>query len=248
MRKVDLLVVAAHPDDAELYVGGTILRTLDRGGSVAICDLTEGEMASRGTVESRRAETEAATSLLGLDPSTDRVNLGLPDGRLDDTDRAVTLLADVIRRYSPDIVVIPSPDRHPDHTAANRIGRRAWYLAGLTNYETPSSDASAHRPRLLLEVDHVHESAPDLVLDISAQYERKIRAIEAYGTQFSLNPDDTSPATLISDPSFATAMTARMRSHGFSIGVEYGEAFRIIGGPVPISDLRDLLVESNRPV
>ena len=241
---VDILCVAAHPDDAELYAGGTLIRTIDNGGSVAICDLTKGEMASRGTVETRRAETETACKILGVPFETHRVNLGLPDGRLTDSNEAIEKLVAVIRRFAPDILLVPSPeDRHPDHGAANRIGRRAWYLAGLVNFESDHPDENpAHRPRLLLEFDHVRESEPDVVVDISAQYERKVRAIEAYGTQFGTDTDDTeSVATLIADPSFARGMTARMQRLGFQIGCAYGEGFSLVGSPVPLNDLRDLL-------
>lgn len=251
MNDVDILVIAAHPDDAELHVGGTIIRTIDRGGRVAICDLTRGERGTRGSAELRAAETAGANGSLGIDPA-DRVNLGIPDGDIRITPDNLLRLITVIRRARPDILLIPSDDdRHPDHGNASALAREAWFNAGLRAVITEDAGVpqEAHRPARLITFDHAWESEPEFIVDISEQFERKLAALAAYGSQFRMpgKGDDQEsgaadePETFISTHDFMEYMIARMRRLGFRIGVRYGEGFRQIDSPIKVNDLRDLL-------
>ncbi len=243
---VDILCVAAHPDDAELYCGGTLLATADRGGSFAICDLTAGERGSRGSRQTRGSETREANRQLGLD-ETRRLNLEIPDGSVRTTEENITRLVEAIRHFSPDILLIPSSeDRHPDHGNAHRLAHEAWFNAGLIAVETRRDGKAQQpaRPRYLLTYDHVYESDPDIVVDITAQFERKLGALRAYGTQFTLpgsvEAESDLPQTLISGTDFFEYIVARMRRNGFRIGTTYGEGFHLVGSPVPFADLRSL--------
>ena len=245
-EKVDILCVAAHPDDAELYCSGTLMATAERGGSWAICDLTAGERGSRGSVEIRRDETIEANRRMGL-PEHRRLNLGLPDGSIRLTEVSISRLVEAIRHFSPDILLIPSPaDRHPDHGNAHRLGHEAWFNAGLVAVETSfqGEGQSPWRPRHLLTYDHVFESEPDIIVDISSTFQRKVEALAAYGTQFTLpgkeRSEEAGRGTLISGTDFFEFIVARMRRNGFRIGAEYGEGFHLVGSPVPMNDLRAL--------
>lgn len=247
---VDILCVAAHPDDAELHCGGSLLRTAALGGSFAICDLTEGERGTRGTRQTRSAETEEACRRMGLDRSR-RVNLAIPDGGITATPEHLTRLVRTIRHFRPSILLIPSPDdRHPDHGAAHRLAREAWFNAGLRGVasETDGRPQEAFRPGTLLTYDHAWEREPDVVVDISDVFERKLDLLAAYGTQFSVPGRDRGdrmgseePETFISGENFMSYMIARMRRYGFQIGAEYGEAFHLPSGPVGLDDLRNLV-------
>ena len=244
--RVDILCIAAHPDDAELHCGGTLLATAAQGGTFAICDVTAGERGTRGSAETRRRETEEACRRMGLEGSR-RVNLGIPDGSIRITEENITRLVTTIRHFAPDILMIPSAeDRHPDHGNTHRLAREAWFNAGLPAVTTTLDDIEQkpHRPGTLLYYDHAWEGEPDVIVDISPYFDRKLDALAAYGTQFHVpGRDDTGdsiegPATFISGPEFMTYMVARMRRYGFMIGTEYGEAFHHPTSPVPLNDIR----------
>lgn len=247
---VDILCVAAHPDDAELYCAGTLLATTDREGSFAICDVTAGERGTRGSRQTRAAETREANRRLGLS-ETRRVNLGVPDGSIRTSSENISRLVETIRHFSPDILLIPSPeDRHPDHGNTHRLAHEAWFNAGLTGVKTEryGEPQVPTRPRHLLTYDHLYENEPDIIVDISAQFERKIAALGAYGTQFTIPGSESEgtgdePQTLISGTDFFEYIVARMRRNGFRIGTSYGEGFHLVGSPVPMADLRSLAVK-----
>ncbi len=178
---IDLLAIAPHPDDAELLCGGTLLRAADLGRKTAILDLTAGELGSRGTPETRRAEAEQAAALLGL---RERRNLALPDARIQNDEATRVLLVEALRELRPRTVILPYFEgRHPDHRIAAQLGYDACYLAGLKNY--PAAGVP-HRPAKVLSAlayrEHAHK--PTFVVDTSAVFERKLEAIRCYASQF----------------------------------------------------------------
>jgi N-acetylglucosamine malate deacetylase 1 len=178
---VDILAIAAHRDDVELTCAGTLLRAVDAGYQVAILDLTQGETGTRGSVSLRAEEAERAAELLGV---TERRNAGLPDAHLQNSDAARKLVVEQIRDFAPRVVILPFPmGRHPDHRVASELGRDASFLAGLERYD---ASGSAHRPHKLLYALSYREDPvkPSFVVDISAQFERKLAAIKCYGSQF----------------------------------------------------------------
>jgi len=247
----DLLAIAAHPDDIELYVSGSLMRTADLGGSFAICDLTRGERGTRGSAETRGKETEEANKIMGIDASR-RCNLEIPDGdiRLNEENRG--RLVQAIRHFRPRILIFPSvSDRHPDHENAHRLVREAWFTAGLSTVETEyqGRPQEPYRPDIQLTFCHVWEFEPDMIVDISDQFERKLATIAAYSSQFTIPSVNTNsdtncsqePETLISGENFMEYLIARMRRWGFIIGARYGEGFQKLDSPIKINDLRDLL-------
>jgi bacillithiol biosynthesis deacetylase BshB1 len=178
---IDLLAIMAHPDDAELLCAGALLAAQDRGKRTAVLDLTGGERGSWGDVQTRAAEANAAARILGL---TERRSAGLPDGALMNSPEARATTAAHIRALKPHVVIAHWPDaRHPDHRAASEIARDACFLAGVRNADVAGEP---HRPHKLLYALTYAENAPraTFVADVTAQMERKLEAIFAFGTQF----------------------------------------------------------------
>ncbi|MEZ4425899.1 MAG: bacillithiol biosynthesis deacetylase BshB1 [Gemmatimonadota bacterium] len=181
MDPLDLLVVMAHPDDAELLCGGTLLKCADQGLRTGVLDLTRGESGTSGTAERRAREAEEAARALGL---AVRRNAGLPDARLENTLSARMAVATLLRELRPVIVVTHWPvARHPDHRVAAEIARDASFLSGLRGFE---GAGDPHRPRNVLHALAFHDDAPtpSFVVDISAQIDRKIEALRCYASQF----------------------------------------------------------------
>ncbi|MGH7629432.1 MAG: bacillithiol biosynthesis deacetylase BshB1 [Gemmatimonadales bacterium] len=178
---VDILAIAAHRDDVELTCAGTLLRAVDAGYRAAVLDLTAGEAGTLGNATVRAAEAEAAARVLGL---TERRNAGLPDARIANDEPSRRVLIEQIRHFQPRVVILPFPvGRHPDHRIASELGRDACYLAGLARYEAAGSP---HRPHKLLYALAYREDPvkPTFVVDVSAQFERKMAAIRCYASQF----------------------------------------------------------------
>jgi bacillithiol biosynthesis deacetylase BshB1 len=178
---VDILAIAAHRDDVELTCAGTLLKAVDAGYTVGILDLTAGETGTRGSASLRAEEAERAARLLGV---TERRNAGLPDAHLQNSDESRRMVVEQIRYFAPRVVILPFPiGRHPDHRIASELGRDASFLAGLQRY---SAEGTAHRPHKLLYALSYREDPvkPTFVVDISAQFERKLAAIKCYGSQF----------------------------------------------------------------
>lgn len=225
---LDLLVLAPHPDDAELCCGGLLALAAQRGQRAGIADLTRGELASNGTPAIREREAAAAAEILGL---STRINLGLPDGglRADDPEQLDALVG-ALRTHKPALVLAPWTEaRHPDHAATGRLARTATFLAGLVNHR-PDLGAP-FRPTRLLHYPMRVEVSPDLVVDTSATWETKRRAIACHASQLG-----GKAATLISDPvAGGEAFAVRDRYWGASIGVAHGEPY-VLGSPVPVSD------------
>ncbi len=239
MEAIDLLAVMPHPDDAELLAGGTLARMAERGYRVGVCDLTRGEMASRGSVDERAREAAEAAGILGL---THRENLGLPDAGLADVDAQREALAEVIRRLRPATIILPYPaGRHPDHGAASALGRSAAFLAGLRRFAM--SDAEPHKPRKLLYASAYrdHDSHPSFVVDVTDTLGKKMDAIRAYGTQF--DGRDQGGELFPTGRDFYASVELRAAHYGSLIQVPYGEPFVTLE-PIAVDDVVSLGVAS----
>jgi len=181
MAKVDVLAIAAHPDDMELICGGTLIRAHMLGRSTGILDLAAGEMASRGTPELRAREAAAAAKVMGV---AVRENLGLPDGGITNTPETRAKVAVVIRRLQPKIIITHSlHGRHPDHPIVAQLARDASFVAGLKKIE-PS--IPPHRPLKVLHALSFREDKPrpTFVVDVTDAFEKKLEAIACYKSQF----------------------------------------------------------------
>ena len=177
---VDVLAIAAHRDDVELTCAGTLLKAVDAGYRTAILDLTAGETGTRGSAELRAAEAERAAGLLGV---AERRNAGFPDAHLTNDDASRRALVGHLRHFAPRVVILPYPvGRHPDHRIASELGRDACFLAGLAKY----GEGAAQRPHKILYALSYREDPvkPTFVVDISAQFARKLAAIRCYASQF----------------------------------------------------------------
>ncbi len=219
---VDVLAFGPHPDDVELFCGGTLRALVLRGRTVAVVDLTRGERASHGTPAERAAETAAASAILGL---THRENLGLPDTQLDARDRGqLARVIEVIRRLRPELILAPwSEERHPDHVATHALVTQATFYAGVRKVETePPSERFV--PRQLLHYAMRHHMIPSLVVDTSAVAADKRAAIACYASQVGRKPGED--PTLISSPRALDAIDARDRYFGSMIGTSHGEPLR----------------------
>ncbi len=238
MEKLDILVFAAHPDDAELGCSGTIASQVAKGKKVGIVDLTKGEMGTRGTPEIRMKEADEAAKILGL---TARENMGFKDVYFKDDEAHRIELVKIIRKYRPEMVIANAiEDRHPDHGKGSNLATNACFMSGLRKIET-TFEGEAQDPWRPKHVYHFIQNnyiEPDFIVDISDFWETKVKSILAYQSQF-FDPDSKEPASFISDPEFLPFIEARARDFGHRILTIYGEGFtseRYIG----IEDLFDL--------
>jgi bacillithiol biosynthesis deacetylase BshB1 len=219
--KLDILVMAAHPDDAELSCAGTILKHIAAGKKVGIVDFTRGELGTRGTPEIRLQESADATKILGLQA---RENLGIRDGFFRNDEETQLKLIEVIRKYQPDIVLANAlEDRHPDHGKGAQLAIDACFLSGLRQIKT--GDLPAWRPAQVYHYIQDRYLEPDFVVDISSQWDQKVAAIRAFKSQF-FDPNSAEPASYISSPDFLNFIQARAMEMGHKIGVKYGEGFQ----------------------
>lgn len=226
--KVDILAIGVHPDDIELGCAGTIINEIKNGKTVAIVDLTQGELGTRGTIETRFTEAADAAKIMGV---VARENLKMRDGFFSNDETHKLQLIQAIRKYRPEIVLGNIlNDRHPDHGRAGHLISDAFFLSGLSKIVTTDSEGNAQekwRPKYFLQYiqDWYHE--PDILLDISDVFEQKMEAIKAYGTQFHTNTanSDNGEQTYISTPDFVESIIARARMLGKRIGVKYAEGF-----------------------
>jgi len=232
--KLDILVLAAHPDDAELACSGTIMAHIAMGRKVGVIDLTMGELGTRGTPEIRANEAAKSAQIMGLEI---RDNLCLPDGFFQNDKESLIEIIKAIRTYQPEIVLANAVyDRHPDHTIGGAVASRACFLAGLKKIETGQE---AWRPKNVYHYIQDRMLIPDLIVDITDYWEDKKECINAYSSQF-FNPTNKEPQTYISTPAFMEFIEARALEFGHAIGVKYGEGFtkeKQIG----VTDLIDLL-------
>ncbi|MFN0256843.1 bacillithiol biosynthesis deacetylase BshB1 [Pedobacter ureilyticus] len=237
--KLDLLVLAVHPDDAELGCSGTIIKHIAQGKKVGIVDFTKGELGTRGTIETRAEESKNASAIMGIHA---RENIGIRDGFFKNDEEHQLQVVQMIRKYQPEIILTNALyDRHPDHGRASDLANDAIFLSGLRKIET-SVDGIVQepwRPRLTLQYIQDTYIKPDIIIDISEQMEQKIAAIRAFKTQFD-SPSEDEPQTYISTPGFLQSVIARAREMGKNIGAEYGEGFtsRKLLGVDSLFDLR----------
>lgn len=221
---IDVLVFAAHPDDAELACSGTLLKLKAEGKRTGIIDLTAGELGTRGTAEIRRQEARDAAALLELDV---RECLHLPDGFIQEDEGSIRKVISAIRAYRPSIVLANAlDDRHPDHGRAGALVRRAAFLAGLTKIETSREGTvqEAWRPKALFHYIQFRYIKPDFVIDITPYFEKKMEVVRSFKSQFH-NPESEEPETLIASRKFLHYVEARAKEHGSAIEREFGEGF-----------------------
>jgi len=225
MLKLDILVLSVHPDDAELGCSGTILKHVALGKKVGIVDLTRGELGTRGSVEIREQEAAASSDILGL---AVRENLGIPDGFFENTREYQLKVIAAIRKYKPEIILTNAYyDRHPDHGRSSDLVDTSAFLAGLRKIETFEGGVlqEAWRPKQVLHFIQDNYIKPDILIDVTDYWDKKIESIHAFGSQF-YNPDwEGEPQTYISSPEFINVVAARASEFGKSIQVKYAEGF-----------------------
>ncbi len=230
-NKLDILVFAAHPDDAELSCSGTIIKYLKAGKRVGIVDLTAGEMGTRGTAATRKIEAENANQIMGISV---RENLNMPDCFFENNKENQLKIIQMIRKYQPQIVLANAiTDRHPDHGRAAQLVEDAAFQSGLLKIETSDNGKSQapHRPQAIYHYIQDTYIQPDFIIDITEEIDLKKAAILAYQTQF-FDPNSTEPQTYISSPDFIETVLARNREFGKIVGGIFGEGFtskKIIG-------------------
>ncbi|MGB8193061.1 MAG: bacillithiol biosynthesis deacetylase BshB1 [Chitinophagaceae bacterium] len=226
--KVDILAIGAHPDDIELGCSGTIITEIRNGKKVGIIDLTQGELGTRGTIETRYSEAAEAARILGV---AARENLKLPDGFFENNPANQLKLIRAIRKYQPEIVLANAlEDRHPDHGRGAKLISDASFFSGLRKIETADDDGKpqeAWRPKYVFHYIQDRYLEPSFVVDISDVFEQRMKAISAYSTQFFSGKadNDDSPQSYISTPEFLESVIARARMMGKRIGVKFGEGF-----------------------
>ncbi len=224
--KLDLLFIAAHPDDVELGAAGIILKYKKQGKKIGIVDLTRGELGTRGSAEIRDQEAASASKILGIDV---RENLKFKDGFFKNDEEHQKEVVRIIRKYQPEIIITNAYyDRHPDHGKGSDLVNDSCFLAGLPKVLTENDGIiqDAWRPNLLLHFIQDYIIQPDIVIDISEFMDKKLEAIRAYKTQFyveGVELDD--PQTYISNPEFLEVIIGRAREFGKSIRVPFAEGF-----------------------
>ena len=239
--KVDILAIAAHPDDVELACSGTVIKHIEMGYTVGIVDLTQGELGSRGSAEIRSQESAESAKILGINF---RKNLKLADGFFEQNEASLMALITEIREAQPKIVFANAPkDRHPDHGRASALISRACFLAGLPKIETSLNNVpqKAHRPKSIYFYIQDYNIGPDFIVDITKQYNQKLESILAFKSQF-YNPVSNSnePSTPISSKEFMDFLEGRALEYGRLIGVKYGEGFKL-ERPIGIENLMETL-------
>jgi bacillithiol biosynthesis deacetylase BshB1 len=238
----DIAGLCAHPDDAELVMGGTLAREAARGRRVALVDLTRGECGSRGTPEIRAREATEAARILGVQH---RESLGLPDAGLSNVTEQKDPIVAAIRRLRPRVVILPHwEQRHPDHRTASHLVYDACFLAGLKNYRPDLG--GAFRPHNLLYAMAVAdpiEATPTVVVDITSFWKVKQEAILAFQSQFQPAPGTPESSLPLALDRFREAVELHARRQGQRIRVAYGEGF-IIKEPISLDDPLLLTVSS----
>lgn len=237
-QKLDILAIGVHPDDVELGCVGTLLKHINLGYQVGICDLTMGQLGTRGTPELRLEEAENARKIMG---ATVRENLGMEDGWFTHDKEHILKIAKVIRKYRPDIVLANAiEDRHPDHGRAAKLISDACFYSGLRKIEIEEGgqQLEAWRPKSVYHYIQDRNLEADFVVDISDHMEKKIECIMAFSSQFYA-PDQDGPQTPISSKLFMEAQRAKHRVYGRPINVDYAEGFTV-SRYIGVNDLFDL--------
>jgi N-acetylglucosamine malate deacetylase 1 len=233
---LDVLAIAAHPDDIEQTCGGTLIRMAEAGYRAGALDLTAGDMGTRGTPELRVEESEAAGRHMLL---SWRGNLHFPDARLENTISARMTLAVKIRELKPRVVILPYwQARHPDHYRCSEMAFEACFLAGLKKLDEYSEP---HRPQKILYASLYADVKPSFIVDISAQFERRMTALLAYGSQYGETADGA--GLFPTQDEIRDRLGAVARFYGNQIGVKYGEPF-VVKEAIRIDDIVAMPVRS----
>ncbi|HBH07523.1 MAG TPA: bacillithiol biosynthesis deacetylase BshB1 [Flavobacteriales bacterium] len=224
--KVDILAFGAHPDDIELGCSGTIAKAIAEGKTVAMVDLTLGELGTRGNPDLRRKEALDAAEILGV---KDRVALDMGDGFFDVNKENLGAVIREVRKFRPKIVLANAVyDRHPDHRIGSELVSRACFLAGLNKIETSVNGEiqASWRPELILYYVQDYYLEPDVIVDITGHWETKFKSIMAFSSQF-YDPNSEEPETPISTAHFLEYLKGRALDYGRLIKREYGEGFKM---------------------
>jgi N-acetylglucosamine malate deacetylase 1 len=236
LMNLDILAIAAHPDDIEQTCGGTLIRMAEAGYRTGVLDLTAGDMGTRGTPEERVAESAAAAKHLLLHW---RDNLHLPDARLENTLSARLTLAVKIRELKPRVVILPYWEaRHPDHYRAGEMGYEACFVAGLKKLDEYSEP---HRPFKIIYSSLYADVKPSFVVDISAQFERRMAALLSYTSQYGGGAEAS--GLFPKEPEIRDRLGSIARFYGNLIGVRYGEPF-VVKEAMEIDDIVAMPVRS----
>jgi bacillithiol biosynthesis deacetylase BshB1 len=227
IKKINVLAIAAHPDDVELCCSGTLMMEKLHGKTTGVIDLTRGELGTRGTPALRIQESGAAAKVMDLDV---RENLCLADGFFQNDEASQRRLISAIRKYQPEIVLAGAlADRHPDHGRAGKLISDSCFLSGLRKVETRDDEGGLQphwRPKYILHFIQDRYYSPSFVYDISPVFDRKLESIRAYSSQFhSSDYDKDEPQTYISSPEFLDSIIGRHQMFGKMIGVRYAEGF-----------------------
>lgn len=233
---VDILCITAHPDDVEIAMAGTVLHHRSMGHTVGLVDLTAGELGTRGTPEIRAREANAAMQVLG---AAFRYQLGLADGFFRADEGSLLKVVAAIRAHTPRVVLTNAVrDRHPDHGRGAALVAEACFLSGLRRVVTRlnGDEQAPWRPVSIVHAVQDHWIDPDLVVDITPHWPRKMEALRCFASQFH-DPNSTEPSSPISSPDFLPFLEARAREMGRLLGVTYAEGFTVVRPP----GIRDLL-------
>jgi N-acetylglucosamine malate deacetylase 1 len=239
--KIDIIAIAAHPDDAELSCAGTLLVEKKRGQTIGIIDLTQGELGSRGTAETRALESAASSKILGLDA---RENLKLADGFFENSKENKLKIISAIRKYQPTIVLANAiRDRHPDHGRASQLIKESCFLSGLSKIETVDEHGNLQtpwRPQKIFFYIQDFYLEPHFIVDISAEMETKMESVQAFTTQFSSGNNE--PTTYISSDKFLDSVRSGNRLMGKKIGADYGEGFLLAESHLGLQSFENLFL------
>lgn len=236
--KLDILALAAHPDDVELSCSGTLIKAITHGKKAGIIDFTRGELGTRGTPEIREAEAAESARIMGLSA---RENLGFRDGYFANDEAHQLALIRMIRKYRPDVILANAfDDRHPDHGRGSQLAKEACFKAGLKMVETELDGVKQEkwRPGAVYHYIQSIPREPDFVVDVTDVWEKRKKAIRAFKSQF-FDPLSKEDSTYISSPMFLRMVEARAIEYGHLIGVKYAEGFQVERTP-GIDDIFDL--------
>jgi len=237
--KLDILAIGIHPDDVELGCAGTILKHLSLGQKVGILHLTQGELGTRGSIKLRMKEAETAAKILGVQVLE---LLDFADGFFKNDKEHQLKLIQVIRNYCPNVVLANAlDDRHPDHGRAGWLVEESCFLSGLRKVETKlkGKTQDAWRPMTIYHYIQASRHEPDVIVDVSEFWDKKMEAVKSYASQF-YDPKSKEPKTFISTPEFLELVKYRGIEFGQIIGVRYGEAFAV-RRKIGVRSLSDLI-------
>ncbi|GBE29438.1 1D-myo-inositol 2-acetamido-2-deoxy-alpha-D-glucopyranoside deacetylase [bacterium BMS3Bbin04] len=236
---LDIIAIGPHPDDVELFCGGTIAKLINKGYTIGLIDMTRGEMGTRGSMEERDQEAANAARILNI---TSRENLGLPDGSLNARDPEQRLaVVNAIRKHQPQLVIGPAAkDRHPDHIQGMQLVEEAVFFSYVGGYKT---EFERHKVHALLRYPMWWAPEADLIVDVTDSWEQRMEAVKAYRTQFH-TPGVEGPKTFLASEQFIDWVEGRGSQYGAAIGVRKGEPY-LLRNPVPVDDPFDLLINSS---